>query len=697
MHRQIAGTLTGPVTKWLVFAFWLLAIFVLGGFAGQLGGVVNNEASSWLPSSAESTQALTKLAAFEDPNDIPTVVVYEKQVGLLTAADRAAIDRDLTAFESLPGIVRPQALSRPALTEAADHQAAQVTVTFNFGKNGWNKMPDVATKLRRIANHPGLAVHVAGGGGQAADSAKAFQGLDSNLLIITVIVVVLILLLTYRSPTLWILPVLSAGAALSCAMGAVYLLARHAGVTVNGQSQGILTVLVFGAGTDYALLLVARYREELHSHEDRHAAMASALHRAAPAIIASALTVVLGMLCLVFADMNSTAGLGPVCAVGIGIGLLVMITLLPALLVIFGRWMFWPARPRAGSVEPTSTGVWSRIGSRIARRPRTVWVGTALALGLACLGTVTLNAHGLTQEQQYTQQYDSVIGLKAQQRHHLGDDGAPVLIAVDAAHAPAVAKAVTGVRGIGTPFLVPISSHGVSLVAAPINDDPSSAASFRTVERVRAAAHAVPGASVKVGGNSALFLDVQNAASHDNRLIIPLVLAVVLLVLMLLLRAVLAPLLLVGTVVLSFGAALGISALIFQYLLGYDAADTGMPLFVFVFLVALGIDYNIFLMSRVREETVRHGTRRGALIALSATGGVITSAGIVLAATFAVLTSMPLVPFVQIGVAVSLGVLLDTLVVRSVLVTALNLDLGGQVWWPSKLDRDPVVAAGSTA
>jgi len=690
MHRQIAGKLTGPVTKWLVLGFWIVAVMVFGGFAGKLADVQNNEASSWLPSSAESTKALDKLEAFQDPNDIPTVVVYEKSSGVLTSADRTFIRANLARFEKLKGAVKPAAFTQPPYTEAPDHKAAQVTVTYNNGKNGWQDMPDIADQIRDIAKHAGLTVHVAGGGGQAADQADAFSGLDTNLLYVALGVVILILLLTYRSPTLWALPLLSAVAALGTAMGVVYLLAKYAGVTVNGQTYGILTVLVLGASTDYALLLVARYREELRTHEDRHEAMGFALHRAAPAIIASALTVAISMLVLLLADMNSTAGLGPVCAVGIGIGLLVMTTFLPALLVIFGRWVFWPKVPAFGSPEPTASGAWSRIGERISRRPRTVWLGTALALGAACLGIITLDPNGLTQDQTYTSTVDSVRGLQVQTRHGLVDDGSPVMIAVAPAHVSKVAEAVKGIRGIGDPFIVP-PKNGTGLVAATLSVDPTSEAAFAIVKKVRSAAHGVSGATVTVGGTSAIWLDVENANHRDSKVIIPLILLVVMIILMVLLRAIIASLLLIGTVVLSFGAALGISALLFQNVFDSPSAGADFPLFVFVFLVALGIDYNIFLMTRVREETADYGTRKGSLIALSATGGVITSAGIVLAATFGVLTSMPLVQFVQLGVAVALGVLLDTFVVRSILVTALNLDLGGGIWWPSKLDRDPPI------
>jgi RND superfamily putative drug exporter len=691
MHRQIAGRLTGRVTKWIVLGFWVLVLFVAAPFAGKLTDVQDNQASSWLPASAESTKALGKLDAFQDQNDIPTAVVYERRSGL-TRSDLAQIASQVGRIQRLHGAVparTPQGTPVPprALVQvSADGEAAQATVTFNFGKNGWNQLPDAATRIRDIATIPGVTVHLAGPGGQAADSAQAFSGLDGKLLVFTVLVVVVILLVTYRSPTLWLLPVISAGVALTSAQAVIYLLAKNAGLTVNGQSQGILTVLVFGAGTDYALLLVARYREELRRHEDRHEAMAFALHRAAPAIVASASTVVLAMVCLLVAEMNSTAGLGPVAAIGIAVGLLVMLTLLPALLVITGRWMFWPARPAFGSVEPTSGGFWARIGTRIAARPRAVWAATALVLAAASLGMVALNAHGLSTADSYTKEFDSIKGQQVLSAHHLADSSTPVLVVADAARAAQVEQAMTGVPGLGRPG-PPVVKDGVALVSAPLLSDPTSQAAFGTIDRVRARVHAVAGADALVGGGSATTTDIETASARDNRVIIPLVLAVVLLVLMLLLRALLSPLLLIGTVVLSFGASLGISSLLFRYVFGFAGADASLPLFVFVFLVALGIDYNIFLMTRVREETPAHGTRRASRIALGATGGVITSAGMVLAATFLVLATMPLVAFAEIGIAVALGVLLDTMVVRSVLVTSLNLDIGSRIWWPSRLDR----------
>ncbi|MGH3500753.1 MAG: MMPL family transporter, partial [Nocardioidaceae bacterium] len=518
------------------------------------------------------------------------------------------------------------------------------------------------------------------------DSAKAFKGIDGKLLYSTIGVVIIILLLTYRSPTLWLFPVISAGVALLTAQGVIYLIAKYAGVVVNSQSAGILTVLVFGAGTDYALLLVARYREELRRHHDRHEAMAVALHRAGPAIFASSGTVIVGMLCLMVAETNSTKGLGPVAAIGVGIGLLAMLTLLPALLVIFGRWIFWPTRPLEGSPEPTTTGLWARVGQLIKPRPRKVWVGTSIILALLSIGIVSLDANGLTTAQSFTGHPDSVAGEKVMAKHFPAGQGSPATILASSGHGHALSQAAARTDGITT-VSKPVTKADTTFLQATLSDPPDSQAAYDTVDRLRDNVHAVPGADALVGGTSAVNLDVQRAAAHDRNVIIPLVLLVVFLILALLLRALLAPLLLIGTVVLSFGAALGVSALAFKYLLGFSGADTSLPLFVFVFLVALGIDYNIFLMTRVREESLKFGTRRAALIGLGATGGVITSAGLVLAGTFSVLSTLPMVAFAEIGFAVAFGVLLDTIIVRSVLVTALNLDLGRYMWWPSRLGR----------
>ena len=681
MHRQIAGRLTGRVTKWFVLAFWIIAVMGLGSFAGKLTEVQNNEASSWLPGNAESTRALEKMQPFQDPNAIPTTVVYEKKSGF-TPEDLTALKQQAAELQQMDDVTGKVIGPIPS----QDGQAAQTVVTYNLGADGWNKMPDIADKIHGIASVAGGTVYIAGSGGQAVDSAEAFAGLDSTLLLAALGVVILLLLLTYRSPVLWILPIFSVVVSLGCSLGLIYFLAKYADLTVNGQSQAIVSILVIGAGTDYALLLVARYREELRRHEDRHEAMAFALHRATPAIIASGGTVIVGMLCLTLAQMNSTAGLGPVCAIGVAVTLLAMITLLPALLVIFGRWMFWPMRPAFGSREPTSTGLWARVGAFISPRPRKVWVVTALALGACAFGVLTLNTNGLSTEDSYTKDFDSVIGQRALTAHGLADNSTPVMVVANADQADEVATAMTGIDNLEQPSQ-PLVKDGVAFLTANLTVDPTTTAAFDTVDQVRTKVHAVAGGNALVSGTSAILDDMLQANTRDARVIIPVTLVVVLLILMLLLRAVTAPLILIGTVVLSFGAALGLGSLAFKYVFDYPGADPSFPLFVFVFLVSLGIDYNIFLMTRVREETATRGTRQGSLVALSATGGVITSAGLVLAATFGILASLPLVFLVELGFTVALGVILDTIIVRSVLVTAINLDLGGVIWWPSTLDR----------
>ncbi len=692
MTGKVVTFLTGRRIKYFVVLFWVLLVAAAGPLAGKLASAEKNDAKSWLPGSAESTKALDAQATFTSPNTIQAVVVYERPSGL-TSSDRANIAANAQQFRTYPEIDGTVAGPIPS----KDGQAAQIIVPLNLGPNGWDKAADIVDRMTATARSGsnGMSVHVTGPAGNAADSSKAFQGIDSSLLFGAAAVVIVILLLTYRSPTLWLLPVISAGVALTIAQALIYLLAKHAGLTVNAQSAGILTVLVFGAGTDYALLLVARYREELRRHEDRHEAMAVALHRAGPAIIASAGTVIAGLLCLMVAETNSTAGLGPVLAIGVVVALAVMMTLLPALLVTVGRWVFWPARPNVGSAEPTTRGFWARVGKRIARRPRTTWITTAIVLAIMAVGIVQLDANGLTNKEQFRGNPDAVVGEEILARHFAAGSGTPVVVVSGADQVTQVRAAFAGTDGIAAGSVTPPRTQGgTALMEGTLTNPPDSRAAYDTIKRIRDNVHAVPNADALVGGTTATNLDVQDAARYDRNLIIPIVLVVVLIILGLLLRAIVAPLVLVGTVVLSFAAALGISALFFRHVFGFAGADSSLPLFVFVFLVALGIDYNIFLMTRVREEAVRHGTRRGALIGLAATGGVITSAGLVLAGTFAVLATLPLTAFTEIGFAVAFGVLLDTLVVRSVLVSGLTMDIGRHMWWPSNLyrKRDPVDA-----
>ena len=657
MIRNVAAWPGGRRAKWFVLAFWIVLLIPAFMLAGKLGDVQKNDASAWLPKAAESTKVLEQSKKFQPSDNIPALVIYDRPAGI-TPADMAKATADKTAFTAVPDVTGE--LIGPIRSK--DGKAIEFIVSIKLGKDGWGGISKTVDAITAIAdkNAGGLGVHVTGPGGYAADSGKIFSNGGTSLGAITALVVIVILLFTYRSPLLWLLPLISAGVSLFASEGLIYLLAKHAGLTVNAQSSFILTVLVFGAGTDYALLLIARYREELRRHEDRHEAMAEALHRSGPAIIASAATVAISLLCLLLAALNSTKGLGPVCAVGVGVGLLAMITLLPALLVIFGRWIFWPVRPAHGSPEPTEGGLWARVGKRISVRPRLVWIGTAVVLGALALGMTGLQADGIAQKDGFVGKSQAADGEDIMAAHFPAGSGQPLDIVAKAGSAEQVKAALTRVPGV-TEVTAPVVKDGEAFLQATLAYGSDSAAAQKTVKAARTAVHEIDGAEAKVGGSSALNLDISDASRHDVQLIIP--------------------------VVLSFGATLGVSAVVFNHVFGFAGADTSFPLWAFVFLVALGIDYNIFLVTRVREEALEYGTRRGSLIGLSATGGVITSAGLVLAGTFAALGSMPLVFTAELGFAVAFGVLLDTIIVRSVLVTAITLDLGRWMWWPSKLAR----------
>src|SRR6266566_368795 len=655
--RRIAEIPAGSWTKWLVVGFWLVVVVVAFPLSNKLMGAEKNDASAWLPANAESTQVLDLQARFQSPNIFPAVVVYDRASGL-TAADRAKAAADARSFAGLGGVGAGQVAGPIG---SADGKAIQTIVSVNLGTQGWNGAATAAGSIRAItgSHADGLASHITGPLGNAADSSKVFKGIDSTLLYSTLAVVIVILLITYRSPVLWLLPVLSAGVALITAQAVVYLLAAHAGLTVNAQSAGILLVLVFGASTDYALLIVARYREELRRHDRRHAAMAEALRRAGPAIIASGSTVIVAMLTLSVAELNSTKSLGPVLAIGVAVGMLAMITLLPALLVTFPRGVFWPYKPAYGSPEPTTRGLWARVGWSIAPRPRLVWITTAVILGILAVGLTGLKANGLTNAQAFRGHPDSVTGASVLAAHFPAGAGEPVIVIGNPSAAGALRSAFAATPGIAS-VTPPAARAGYAYLEGTLSAPPDSQAGYDTIDRVRSAVHAVPGANAEVGGVTAIGLDVKRATAHDRNLIIPLILVVVLVILGLLLRALVAPLILTATVVLSFAAALGVSAFFFNHVFGFGGADTTFPLFVFVFLVGLG-----------------------------ATGGVITSAGLVLAGTFAALATIPATFLTELGFAVAFGIVLDTIIVRAVLVTALNLDIGRWMWWPSKLAQKP--------
>ncbi|MCW2801258.1 MAG: hypothetical protein JWQ70_2730 [Aeromicrobium sp.] len=692
MNRQIAGWVTHHWAKWVVLVLSLLVIGGVASFSSKLGSVQDNDISSWLPGDAESTKVINASKAFTNPDAVPAVILYTSKSGAITPADLASIQADAAKI----GKVKKVDSKVLGPIPSKDGQAVELIATVNIGSDGWNALPDIVDDIKKNAKSTDtLTVHFAGPAALGADQAKAFGGIDGVLLFSAVIIVFIILLITYRSLQLAFLFLLCGVGAVGAAEGAVYLLAKHAGLTVNGQSAGILSVLVLGAGVDYALLLVARYREELHNYEDRHEAMQHALHRAAPAVLASGITVIIGLLCLTFAHMNSTRGLGPVGAAGIACALFVMMILLPALLVIVGRWIFWPFVPRFGEPLKSETGLWSRVGQRIAKAPRMVWVVTTLILVGLSLGITQLNAHGLSNEDSFTTSQPSVAAEKVVAKHFPAGDGSPISVVAKSAKATEVEAALAQVKGIDGSTVHKLGdAGGTAYFEATLTTAADSKAAFTTIDRARTAVHKIGGADALVGGNTAINKDVQSASGADNRLIIPIVLLVVLVVLMLLLRAIAAPMILLVTVVVSFAAAMGISGLVFHNVFNFSGTDTSFPLFAFVFLVALGIDYNIFLMTRVREESLEHGTRRGALIGLGATGGVITSAGFVLAGTFAALATLPIVFLAELGFAVAVGVLLDTIIVRSVLVTALNLDIGRHIWWPSKLAQKPDVEVG---
>jgi RND superfamily putative drug exporter len=672
----------------VVVVLWVVAMAFLSPLAGSLTKVQDNQASSWLSGEAESTKVLEISERFRASDEVPAIIIYERDGGL-SSADLDTIGEHAAQFAGL-NRVDAEVVGPIMPDDESNRDAAQVVVpvTLQAGNEGWEELPDIVAEMREIAGEgtDGMTVHVTGPAGISADQAKAFSGTDGVLLMAAMLVVIVILLFTYRSPVLWLLPVLSVGFALMAAQGVIYLLAKDAGLTVNGQSAGILMVLVFGVGTDYALLLIARYREELRRHQNRHEAMAIALRRAGPSIWASAATVIIGMLCLSFAELNSTAGLGPVAAIGVGVALLAMTTLLPALLVICGRWVFWPSRPAYGTTVPVEKSRWSRIGAGIARRPRLTWVSIALVLGALALGTLGLKADGLTNAAGFTSTPESITGMEVLAKHYPGGANQPMQVVANADKADEVEAAFAGVPGISS-VADPVVSDGYVYLEGTTDDAPDSPAAVDTLIKVREAVHQVPGADAMAGGPSGLLYDTVEANKNDRALILPIILIVVFLILMLLLRSLVAPLLLLGTVVLSYFAAMGISAFFFNNVFGFDGADASFPLAVFVYLVALGIDYNIFLMTRVQEEARQRGTRRGALLGLTATGGVITSAGLVLAGTFAVLGTLPLTFFAELGFAVAIGVLIDTFIIRSLLVTGLTLDVGRWMWWPNKMAR----------
>ncbi len=676
---MIAKVLTGRRATWIVLAFSLIALVLLSPVTGKLKSVQNNDSINYLPRGAQSTQVQQILAELPGGNTADAVVVYARTGGL-TGPDLARVAAARTAVANGVDLAAPLG----PVVRSTDHAAALFRVPLSSAAD---TLPDKVSRIRDLTASTGaLTVAVTGPGAAQVDSSNQFAGVDLTLLLAAAAVVALLLLLIYRSPILWLLPLVAGGLAVVVAMSATYALARWTGLTVTALSSGILYVLVFGVGSDYALLLVSRYREQLRRHDDHRHAMAQALRSAAPPIIASAGTVVLALLCLLFASVNSDRGLGPVLAVGVLVALLVSLTTLPALLLVTGRRVFWPAVPALGSPEQAGRA-WHRLGAALSRRPRRAWLVTAALLALAAIGLTTLQL-GLPADKSFTTTVESISGQQLIDAHFPSGSSSPTLVLIrpgSAADARSAVGATSGVAAVTTSNESPQWSE----LSVVLTSAPDSRAATVTIDRLRSRMAAVPGADALVGGPTAIALDTDRGAAHDRTIVFPLVLLVVLLVLGLLLRSLLAPILLTATVVASFAASFGLSALVFRYVLGFAGTDQGVPLYAFIFLVALGVDYNIFLMSRAREEAQRHGLAEGIRRSLALTGTVITSAGGVLAATFGVLALLPIVIMIEVGVSVALGILLDTLVVRSILVPALSLDIGRWMWWPAPLGKSP--------
>jgi RND superfamily putative drug exporter len=679
------GTLVvGPRRRLAVLALWVLVAAALGPLAGRFESVQRNEPASFLPGDSESVAVLDASDGFPSGQVTPAIAVFRDPAGL-GSAGRAALEQTRTRVTRAEiegvGAVSP-------VVRSVDGTTGVFSVPIE-ARGDADVLVSAVDEVRDLVAErlpEGLEARVTGPAGFSADATKAFEGINSTLLFATAGLVFVLLVLIYRSPIFWVLPLFTVVVAESIVRGIGTLLAE-AGLVINGQTGGILLVLVFGAGTDYALLLTARYREELLLVDDKYEAMRIALRNGGPAIAASAGTVVAALLCLSFAQVNSTAGLGPVGAMGVAITAAAMLTLLPALLLVGGRRAFWPYVPRRTAESPSAApGFWGRLALRIERRHRLTWVVTTLSLAVLALGALSLD-DDLTTANSFRGSVESVQGQRLLEQSFPAGEGAPTVVLVTEPartdDALAAARSAEAVARVGE---LERGEAGMRFDVV-LRQDPFSEAAFSSIEPLRRELRAAVGDAVLVGGATAEEADLRNAVSEDTRLLMPLVLVVVLGILVLLLRSLVAPLMLMATVILSFAAALGGSLLLFSAFADFPGEDPSYALFAFIFLVALGVDYNIFLMARVREEALASTTREAMAKGLAVTGGVITSAGIVLAGTFAVLAVLPLVALTQLGITVAFGVLLDTLVVRSLLVPALTFELGERVWWPSALSR----------
>nr|WP_246057317.1 MMPL family transporter [Enteractinococcus coprophilus] len=695
---------------------WLTAAGVGGPYFGKVNEVSSNDQTAYLPESAEATQVQELQDDFTDSNGIPAVVLF-------VADEKLSEDQLSQIGDQLKGVPDLEnvedEVSPPIPSD--DGLAVQAFVPINSDADTGDVVATLGDELRAEAPD-GVTVYVTGPAGFSADLGEAFAGIDGLLLAVALVAVFIILIIVYRSLLLPIAVLSTSMFALCAALLTVWWLAKWEIVLLSGQTQGILFILVIGAATDYSLLLVARYREELRAHEDKWSAIWAALKGSTEPILASGSTVIAGLLMLLLSDLKSNSTLGPVASIGIVFAMLSALTLLPAILFAFGRAAFWPKRikydPDTVAAEgglPTQ-GLWPKIARIVQKRPRVLWTVTTLVLLAGAAFVPQLKAEGVAQSELVLGASEAREGQQALGEHFPGGSGSPIQVIADEEELDQVADVMLGHPNIEDVSVTtdnspsgtaPVTEEGIEAFVPPGTPAPEptvvdsnvllqgtmsvpadSTEADQTVRDLRADfADAAP--SAMVGGVTATDVDTIDASIEDRNLIIPVILAVIFVILMVLLRSIVAPALLIATTVISFGTAMGVSALVFNHLFDFPGADPAVPLYGFVFLVALGIDYNIFLMTRVREESLKHGTREGVLRGLTVTGGVITSAGVVLAATFAALAVIPILFLAQLAFIVAFGVLLDTFIVRSLLVPALTYDIGRAVWWPSKLSRKP--------
>ncbi|TFB15595.1 MMPL family transporter [Microbacterium sp. 3H14] len=698
-----------PVALILV---WLVGASLGGPLFGKVDEVSSNDQTTYLPESAQATEVQQLLGEFNDSDSIPAIAVFTSD-DALTSSELDAISDAVADAPNVEGVGDDVSPALPS----EDGKAVQAFIPIESDAELADATAALGDELRG-AVPDGITVYITGPAGFSADLVAGFAGIDGLLLGVALLAVLIILVLVYRSFLLPLVVLSTSLFALCVALLVVWWLAKFEVLLLSGQTQGILFILVIGAATDYALLLVARFREELRVSQDKGVALLAAWKGSVEPIAASGGTVIAGLLCLLLSDLKSNSTLGPVAAIGIVFAMLSALTLLPSLLLLFGRAVFWPRRPHfepevvAAEHGMRTTGLWARLAGVIKRRPRVIWIVTTLVLLAGAAGVTQLDANGVPQSELVLGASEARDGQVALGEHFPGGSGSPVYVVVDedrlqdvadvllandgvdavsvtaadspSGSAPVTADGITAVGPPGTPAPEPTTVDGEVLLHGTLTDAADSEAAAATVRELRTE---LDGTNALVGGVTATSIDTNDASIHDRNLIIPVILVVIMVILMLLLRSILAPVLLILTTLLSFGTAMGVSALVFNGIFDFSGADPAVPLFGFVFLVALGIDYNIFLMTRVREESKAHGTREGILRGLSITGGVITSAGLVLAATFAALSVIPILFLVQLSFIVAFGVLLDTFVVRSLLVPALTYDIGKAIWWPSKLWR----------